>query len=171
MKRLSLLRHAKSSWEGADPDRDRPLNERGERDAPRMGARLMARKLRPSLILTSPAVRADTTARSIAQSLGYPTEFIQREERLYLASQDSILEVVTTQEDTFNDLLLVGHNPGFTDVINELLPELRLDNLPTAGIACIDSEADSWADITASKTELVFFDYPKNPETLVIEKD
>jgi phosphohistidine phosphatase len=171
MKRLSLLRHAKSSWDGTGTDRDRPLNERGERDAPRMGARLMARKLRPSLILTSPAVRAATTARGVAQSLGYPTEFIQREERLYLASPATILEIVTTQEDTFNDLFLVGHNPGLTDIINELLPELQLDNLPTAGIVCIDSEADSWADLVNRKVELVFFDYPKNPETLVIEKD
>ncbi len=170
MKRLSLLRHAKSSWDGGETDRDRTLNKRGQRDAPLMGTRLTARRLRPSLILTSPAVRAATTAGSVAQSLGYPREFIQREERLYLASRQTLIDVVTTQEDTFNDLLLVGHNPGLTELINELLPELRLDNLPTAGVACIDSEAESWADFTHGPLTLAFFDYPKNPETIVIEK-
>jgi phosphohistidine phosphatase len=172
MKRLSLLRHAKSSWSGNNlKDRDRPLNQRGERDAPYMGARFLARKLRPSLIITSPAVRAVTTARSIADALGYPFEFVQREADLYLASPQAILEVVATQDDNFNNVLLVGHNPGLTDIINELLPNLRLDNLPTAGIVCLDSEAETWADIAKANLELVFYDYPKNPENLVIEKE
>ena len=171
MKRLSLLRHAKSSWNDSNlKDRDRPLNKRGKRDAPYMGGRLLARQLRPSLIISSPAVRAVTTARCIADALGYPFEFVQREANLYLAAPRIILEVIAAQEDTFNDLLLVGHNPGLTDIINELLPEFSLDNLPTAGIVCVDSEADSWAAIASSKVELGFYDYPKNPETLVIEK-
>ena len=171
MKRLSLLRHAKSSWDTPGADRDRPLNHRGERDAPRMGVRLKARQLRPSLILTSPAARATATARSIANALGYPTEFIQREEQLYLASAGAILNIVAAQEDTFNDLLLVGHNPGMTDVINELIPDFELDNLPTAGIVSIDCAVDTWNQPIRGKGELVFFDYPKNPEALVIEKN
>ena len=171
MKRLSLLRHAKSSWSGNNlKDRERPLNKRGERDAPYMGSRLLARKLRPSLIITSPAVRAVTTARYIAEALGYPFEFVQRERELYLASPRVIFDVLAAQDDNFNDLLLVGHNPGLTDIVNQLLPELPLDNLPTAGVVCVESAADTWAEITKAKVELVFFDYPKNPETLIIEK-
>ena len=89
MKRLTLLRHAKSSWK--DPlldDFDRPLNQRGERDAPVMGRRLQARGARPSMILTSPAKRALRTARLIAQAINYPAEFLQREAELYLAVAD-----------------------------------------------------------------------------------
>ena len=172
MKRLSLLRHAKSSWDGKNlKDRERPLNKRGERDAPYMGSRLLARKLRPSLIITSPAIRAVTTARYVADALGYPFEFVQRETDLYLASPRVILEVLTAQDDNFNDLLLIGHNPGLTDIINELLPTLALDNLPTAGVVCLDSHAETWADLATASNQLVLYDYPKNPETLVIAKE
>ena len=88
--RLTLLRHAKSSWEDDRlDDSDRPLNERGERDAPLMGRRLRARGARPTLILTSPAVRARRTAQIVAREIGYPAEFLQREEELYLASPDA----------------------------------------------------------------------------------
>jgi len=171
MKRLSLLRHAKSSWNDNNlKDRDRPLNKRGERDAPYMGARLLAQQLRPSLIITSPAVRAVTTARCVADALGYPFEFVHREADLYLASPRAIFEVLASQDNNFNDLLLVGHNPGLTDIINELLPDLSLDNLPTSGIVCLDSSAETWAEIADANIELVFYDYPKNPETLIIVK-
>ena len=89
-KRLTLVRHAKSSWDDASAaDHDRTLNGRGERDAPMMGQRLLERGARPSLILTSTAKRARKTARLIAKQLGYPIEFIQGESELYLASPDA----------------------------------------------------------------------------------
>ena len=99
MKRLILVRHAKSSWKDTSlADRDRPLNNRGNRDAPEMGRRIAAAGIRPSLIVSSPAVRAWTTAKVIAKELGYPREFLQRDDALYLASVDEILDVIAAQD-------------------------------------------------------------------------
>ena len=90
MKTLYLVRHAKSSWKHAGiSDRERPLNARGKRDAPVMGARIQRHGIRPSLIVSSPAKRAWQTARIVAQEIDYPLEFLQREESLYLASWSS----------------------------------------------------------------------------------
>ena len=152
-KRLTLLRHAKSSW--SDPnldDIDRPLNKRGRR--------LAARGARPSLILTSPAVRARKTARVIAEELSYPREFLQREDALYLASPDEIIAVVAAQDPGFNDVLVVGHNPGLTDLANRLTGE-RIDNVPTCGIVAVDLEIGDWDQLIETRGELAFFDFPK----------
>lgn len=170
MKRLILLRHAKSSW--ADEtlaDFDRPLGKRGERDAPLMGLRLRARRERPSLILTSPAKRARRTAELIAQALDYPREFLQPERQLYLADAATIAAVVKAQPRQFSSLIVVGHNPGLTDFANRLLPDLALDNLPTAGVVAVDLPLERWDELDAVPGTLAYYDYPKNPELLVIE--
>jgi phosphohistidine phosphatase len=165
MKRLTLLRHAKSSWRDTDlPDHERPLSGRGERDAPRMGERLKARRVRPSLIITSTAKRALDTARTVARELGYPREFVQIEPSLYLADPAAILEVIAKQEERFTDIVVVGHNPGFTELVNKLLPDLELHNLPTAGVIAMESTAARWTDVAARNTTLLFYDYPKNPD-------
>ncbi len=170
MKRLTLVRHAKSSWaEVLVSDHDRVLAKRGIRDAPRMGKRIHARKLRPSLIISSTAVRAMSTARAFAESLNYPLEFLQLEKELYLATPGKILEIVCAQEDNFSDLMIVGHNPGMTDLANQLLPSIRLHNLPTCGVVAIDVNTDTWAKIPEADAILFFYDYPKNPELLLIE--
>jgi phosphohistidine phosphatase len=165
MKRLTLLRHAKSSWRDSDlPDHERPLSGRGERDAPRMGERLSGRKVRPALIITSTAKRALDTARTVARVLGYPREFVQVEPALYLADPTTILDVVGKQEERFTDILLVGHNPGLTELVNQLVPDLELHNLPTAGVVAMESSASRWADVAARNTTLLFYDYPKSAE-------
>ena len=111
-KRITLLRHAKSSWKDASlADRDRPLNRRGNKTAPDMGKRLAELGVRPSLLLTSPAKRARETARLIARELNYPLEFIQSESDLYLATPETILQIVARQDNGFNDVMLFGHNP------------------------------------------------------------
>ena len=163
MKYLTLLRHAKSSWQ--DPslaDHDRPLNKRGKGDAPRMGARLAARDERPSLILTSTAVRARATARLLADALGYPREFLHSDRALYHADPDQILAVVAQQDDAFEHILLVGHNPGLTQLANALVPDLRLANVPTAGVVAIALDILAWRDVTRATGQLRYFDYPKN---------
>lgn len=170
MKRLTLVRHAKSSWAApARPDRDRELAERGQRDVRIMGRRLVARRARPSLIISSPAIRAATTARAIANALGYPAEFLQLEEDLYLAPPEGIVDIIEAQSDAFSDLMIVGHNPGMTDLVNVLLPDLALDNLPTSGVVALDVPVDDWAQFSAGTAQLAYFDYPKNPEVLLIE--
>ena len=170
MKRLTLLRHAKSSWtEVSLADHDRVLSERGERDAPRMGKRMAARKVRPSLIIVSSAARARATAKFIAEALKYPAEFLQVEKELYLATADQILELVCSHDDNFADLLIIGHNPGMTDLVNHLLPSIGIKTLPTSGVVALDFATNKWVKLAEASANLVFYDYPKNPELLLIE--
>lgn len=161
MKILTLVRHAKSSWKDTGlRDRDRPLNKRGQRDAPIMGKRLHDHGIRPSLIVSSPANRALTTAKIFAKELSYPLEFLQRDDNLYLASVDRILDVVVSQDEGFNSLMIVGHNPGFTDFANFLSPGLT-HNLPTAGVVSVSINQDHWNLYEQPRTELLVHDWPK----------
>ncbi len=163
MKRLVLLRHAKSSWsEDGLPDSERPLSGRGERDAPRMGARLRDRDIRPDLVLSSHALRARRTAALIARTLDYPEDGLRLDARLYLATPLEILAVVAEQADAVDCLLVVGHNPGLTELTNLLLPDLDLANLPTAGTVVVDCATGRWAEIRDAQRELVSYDYPKS---------
>lgn len=161
MKVLTLVRHAKSSWSHPGlTDRERPLNARGERDAPEMGRRIMKHGIRPSLIITSPAVRARTTAKIVAKEIGYPIEFLQREDLLYLASLDDLLDAVVAQDNKFNSLMVFGHNPGMTEFANYLVPNLT-DNLPTAGVVSVAIEREDWNLYQRPNAELLVYDYPK----------
>jgi phosphohistidine phosphatase len=161
-KRITLLRHAKSSWKDASlADRDRPLNRRGNKTAPDMGKRLAELGVRPSLLLTSPAKRARETARLIARELNYPLEFIQSESELYLATPETILQVVARQDNGFNDVMLFGHNPGITELANRL-GDRNIDNVPTCGMVGIELDVKEWTEIVAADGKTVFFDYPKN---------
>ena len=165
MKTLTLVRHAKSSWRDTSlSDRERPLNKRGERDAPVMGKRIADAGIRPSLMISSPAVRAWTTAKVVAKALGYPLEFLQREDDLYLASLDSLLDVVAAQEAGFNNIMLFGHNPGLTDFANYLSPGLT-NNVPTAGVVSVDFDREDWLLYERPRTDLFLYDYPKKVST------
>ena len=160
-RQLTLLRHAKSSWGDAKlKDRSRPLSERGERDAPMMGQRMLARGARPTLIITSPAVRARQTAQIVAREIGYPQEFLQREEDLYLASPDEIVAVLARQDSSFKDVVVCGHNPGLTDLANQLTGA-GIDNVPTTGVVVIALKLSNWADLDGAQGELLLFDYPR----------
>ncbi len=162
MKTLTLVRHAKSSWKDTSlADRDRPLNKRGKRDAPEMGRRIVDAGIRPSLIVSSPAVRAWTTARIIANEIGYPLEFLQRDSALYLASVNGILDVVVSQDAGFNNMMLIGHNPGFTDFANYLVPGLT-NNIPTAGVVSVELDTDDWSLYDKPDVTLLLYDFPKN---------
>ena len=161
MRRLTILRHAKSSWDDASlSDFDRPLNRRGERDAPEMGRRLRERGIRPSLIVSSDAQRAFTTASIIAREIGYPQEFIQREHELYHASPADVIDVLIDEAGDFNDVLVVGHNPGLTNLANRL-GDIRFDNIPTCGVVAIDLEVSAWSELHDARGTTAWFDYPK----------
>jgi phosphohistidine phosphatase len=161
MKNLTLVRHAKSDWQDTSlSDRQRPLNARGERDAPEMGRRILDHGIRPSLIIASPATRAWTTAKIIAREITYPVEFLQREDNLYLASLQDLLDVVVAQDDGFNSLMIVCHNPGLTDFANYLVPGLT-NNLPTAGVVSVQFDREDWKLHERPKAELLAYDYPK----------
>ena len=160
-RRLTLLRHAKSSW--SDPacdDIDRPLNARGKRDAPEMGERLRQRGARPSLILTSPAKRARQTARLVARAIGYPIEFLQREDELYLATPETIIAVLARQDASFHDVVICGHNPGLTELASQLTG-IAIDNVPTCGIVAMQTSLEDWSGLGNTHCKLLYFDYPK----------
>jgi phosphohistidine phosphatase len=161
MRRLTLLRHAKSSWEDPElDDFDRPLNPRGLRNLPDMGRRLARRDDRPELIVASPALRAITTARGIAREIGYRDDRIVEAPDLYLAGPDRILSIVRQLDDARGHAMLVGHNPGFTDFANTL-DDIRIDNMPTAAMLCVDFPQDRWVDVRPEEARFVYFDYPK----------
>lgn len=161
MKTLYLLRHAKSSWDDAGlDDYHRPLNQRGERDAPRMGKRLRHAGINPNLICSSSAVRAISTARLVAAELGYPAESIQQDKRLYHAGPEEILDVLRSIAPATDSVMLVGHNPGFTEFANDLLNE-DIDNLPTAGVIGARLPIDSWKEARWGIGKMFLYEYPK----------
>lgn len=164
MKRLTLLRHAKSSWGQPDlDDQERPLNQRGLRDTPIMGRRLLTYGVRPSLIITSPATRARQTTKLLAREIGYPVEFLQTEHSLYMAAAERILEVIELQEDPFSDIVLCAHNPGITELANQLGGQ-SIDNVPTCGMVIIEADTDTWSEIADSARMIIAFDYPKKSQ-------
>ena len=161
MKTLTIFRHAKSSWDNPElSDHDRPLNQRGRRDAPVMGDRLAAAGIRPSLIIGSPAVRAWKTARAVAKQIHYPIEFLQREPGLYHAGVNKLIDIVAAQDDGFNSIVIVGHNPGLTDLANELVPGVT-SNIPTAGFVSVRIDTDGWDLRGRRSAKLIAYDYPR----------
>ena len=168
MRRLTILRHAKSSWSnpGLD-DHDRPLAKRGIRDAPRMGERLRARGADPQVIVSSSAKRALRTAEIVADALGGIGDRITIEPELYLASPGKLVEVVARQDPGVLALMIVGHNPGLTQLVNGLLPSLMLANLPTCGVVTVDLDLEGWNLLDCASIELAYYDYPKNAEAVV----
>jgi phosphohistidine phosphatase len=166
MKTLFVVRHAKSSWDNADQsDFDRPLNERGKRDAPRMGKRLKEKEIHPDLILSSPAKRALSTSKKIAAILKFDKDKIKKYEKLYHADEDGILSVLRNQKDKHETVMIFGHNPGLTDFVNALMNDSQdIENIPTCGIVAFKLDISSWKDLTWGKGKFLFFDYPKSKE-------
>lgn len=166
MKTLYVIRHAKSSWDVKTlGDIERPLNDRGKKDAPRMGKRLKEKEVHPDLIITSPAKRAFSTAKRIAKILKYPKEKLKITDKLYHGDEDAILEVLHKQKDKNNIIILFGHNPGLTDFVNSIMSEeLDIDNVPTCGVVAFKFEAERWDQITWGTGKMLFFDYPKSRE-------
>jgi phosphohistidine phosphatase len=161
MKTLTIFRHAKSSWDHPElSDSDRPLNKRGKRDAPIMGERLKSAGVRPSLILSSPAVRAWKTARILAKAIAYPIEFLQREPGLYHAGVNRLLDIIAAQDEGFNSIVDIGHNPGLTDLAHELVPGVTA-NIPTAGFVSLLVDSDNWDLRVRDSVKLIKYDYPK----------
>jgi phosphohistidine phosphatase len=161
MKFLTLLRHAKSSWK--DPkmdDFDRPLNGRGKRDAPLMGNRLVSYGDIPEMIISSPAERARKTAELVAAALQYHPSAIRFEPCIYEADAETLIELVSQLDDNWKNVMLVGHNPGLTELANLLAP-CNLDNIVTCGVARFAFETSRWRDIRVHSGQFLFYDYPK----------
>jgi phosphohistidine phosphatase len=163
MKRLVVIRHAKSDW--SDPwkdDFDRPLNERGKRDAPVMAERLKKKGILPDLIISSPAKRAKKTALIFAEKLGYDPEKILWEKDLYECSTADVYRLIRELGKDAGTLFVFGHNPTWTYFVNELAG-VRIDNIPTCGIAVTEISCD-WDALEAECGKLIDFDYPKKTD-------
>jgi phosphohistidine phosphatase len=161
MKTLYLLRHAKSSWDDTSwLDRDRPLAARGERDAMRMSKRWSPRHRKPDLILSSPAVRALATAKLIAAGLEYKLKDITVDDRLYAAAVDDLIAVVEALDDKVARVMLVGHNPGFTELARHF--DSAITHMPTCTMAEFRFDAKSWAGIGQARPVHTILDSPKH---------
>ncbi len=165
MKKLYLVRHAKSSWDNVEMDDfNRPLNERGEKDAPHMAKLLKHRDVVPDRMITSPANRALSTCRLFAHTLGFDKKKkITSDQKLYHASPDTIIKVLASLgEHKSGDeiILLFGHNPGITEFTNDLL-NVSIDNIPTCGVVEATLNIHSWKEISFGCGKMDSFDYPK----------
>lgn len=160
MKTLILVRHAKSSWdEPGLPDRDRPLNDRGKRDAPRMGEQLARHDVKPDVILSSPAARALATAQFIARKLDYKRADIRVDDRLYAVEADDLLQVIREIGDKQKCAMLVGHNPELTDLAHRL--SSKITHMPTCTVAVFAFDAKSWSGMGNDAPESVVLYTPR----------
>lgn len=161
MKKLFVVRHAKSSWDnpGLD-DYDRPLNKRGKKNAPFMASILSKKEVKPDLIISSPANRAYSTAEIFASQFEYPHSRIKVDESLYEADSLDILNVISDTEDYIDSVMVFGHNPGLTDFVN-FISEGGIENIPTCGVVFLTLKAKSWNDLSRGTCEINWFDYPK----------
>ena len=160
MKKLYLVRHAKSSWKHEGVlDMDRPLKGRGISDAYNTSQWLKEQHEQPDIILASPATRALHTGLIFAKNLGHAYNNIIIDDRIYHASVKDLLDVVHELDNDFESAMLFGHNPTLTDFVNRCIDH-RIDNVPTTGIACLKFHVTMWSEID-KKADLVFFDYPK----------
>ncbi|MCK0530226.1 SixA phosphatase family protein [Sphingobium agri] len=170
MKRLTLLRHAKSDWDDpVERDFDRPLNRRGEKAALLIGQYARSRKMQFDHLAASPAVRVVQTLDTFLEGYGQPLD-PHWDRRIYLASVATLLDVLRDLPDTASSVILAGHNPGLEELILELVPDdgaspLRGDvevKFPTASLAVLDLEIDAWADVAPNAGTLVSFTRPRD---------
>ncbi len=160
-KTLFLIRHAKSSWNDNNlRDFDRPLNDRGQRDAPLMAESLAKLHVDIDLIIASPAKRTFDTAIIFAMALNYPENKILKCTNIYDASCAQLFDVVIHLEDSYEKVACFAHNPSITELSNYLSPDV-IDHIPTCGIVQLYFEATRWMDIQSRSGSLCEFNYPK----------
>lgn len=164
MKTLYLLRHAKSSWKDDElMDIDRPLNRRGLTNAPLMGKHFRKLRIKPQLIISSPAKRALSTALIVAREIDYPEKNIKIDMGLYGANVEELLQAIHQIESSIHKIMLVGHNPGLTLLINYLTKD-AIDNLPTCGLVQINLKVKDWKESSKNSGKLALFEFPKKLE-------
>jgi phosphohistidine phosphatase len=161
MKEVIFIRHAKSDWDNPRlRDIERPLSERGVRDAPIMANKLKILINSVDLMISSPAVRALQTASYFAQIYNYAQENIEIYESLYEAYTDDIIEVVKSiDSNNINQVLFFGHNPGYTHLAN-MFSSISIENVPTCGIFKLNADVQKWREISTENTKLDFFIKP-----------
>ncbi|HEY6823453.1 MAG TPA: histidine phosphatase family protein [Steroidobacteraceae bacterium] len=161
MKRLTLMRHADARWQDARmSDLERPLNRRGTAAAEAMARRLLELALVPQLLLVSPARRTQQTGEIVAGVLALPARLVISDEGLYLASAADLLKVVQATGPRVAHLLVVGHNPGVSELVQQLVPEAEASGLATAALCSIAFECDQWPAVGVAAVKDVMREAP-----------
>lgn len=161
MKTVFVVRHAKSSWGDLTlPDFDRPLNDRGQRNAPEMATRLLKKGISIDAFVTSTAKRAMQTATHFIRAYDRPEKELILREELYHAPANAYLDVIRSLDDDFKSIAIFGHNPGITTFVNQLT-STTIDEMPTCGIFAVKADIKEWKDFPPSGNKFLFFDSPK----------
>lgn len=161
MKVLYLVRHAKSSWKDTTlPDHKRPLLEKGKKRTKKVIDFLWQKKVSVNYMISSPAVRAYETSMHLAKALNYPVEKIQLSPHAYYGDAQKLFNLICAVSNDYNKLMLIGHNPALTNLINDFI-ETKIDYLPTSGIVALKFQTDRWTKIGTAERVLDFVVYPK----------
>jgi phosphohistidine phosphatase len=161
MRKLTLVRHAKSSWDSAAlNDFERPLNERGRRDAPLMAERARHLLGRPDALVSSPALRALATAQLFAEALGFAREEIMLQPAIYEATRQTLLKIVQGLPERDAAVMLFGHNPGFSELAHALA-ECPFEDLPTCALVQIELPVKHWREVKPGTGRVLQYSFPK----------
>lgn len=162
MKTIVLIRHAKSSWSNFEiPDIERPLNERGKKNAGEMALRLFKKNILIEAILSSPAVRARSTAEYFANEYQIDSKDIIIVPELYMANSAAFIQAIRHAPPGVDIIAVFSHNNGITEFANTLT-HVRIDHMPTCSMFAITTDIRSWDDFSQENNRFLFFDYPKN---------
>lgn len=162
MKTLLLIRHAKSSWDNITlSDFDRPLNDRGKKEAPQMAERIKDKKMKIDLFISSPAKRAKKTAKIFMKIYGESKNNLLLIPSLYEASVLNFYDAIETIDDKYDNIALFSHNPGITEFASSLT-DYKIDNIPTCGVFAVSIQVKKWSEFKNAGKQLLFFDFPKN---------
>ncbi|EHQ24580.1 putative phosphohistidine phosphatase, SixA [Mucilaginibacter paludis DSM 18603] len=154
-----IVRHAKSDWDNAGiSDFDRPLNHRGFKSASEMAQRLHKKGIVPQYLLSSPALRARTTASIFAETLNLAGPSYNQS--IYEANYPALLHIINNLPDAYQFVALFGHNPGLSDLLYNLTGQIY--DMPTCAIAVVDFDIDSWKEVSGGTGNISYYDYPKN---------
>lgn len=163
MKKIFIVRHAKSDWDNNLIDFERPLNERGHHDAPMMAQRIKSLGERPDLIISSPAMRAKTTAKYFAEVFDYAIECIEYHHEIYDIGQKFTLDLLTKIQSKINSVMVFGHNPDHSYLATYLSNE-NIGNMPTCSVVGVEMQTEYWIDIKNAESKLICYEYPKKGE-------
>lgn len=162
MKTLIIVRHAKSSWANiGEKDFDRPLNERGKKDAPEMAERLMQANNKIDAFVSSTAKRARKTAKAFMDVFGLNKDEMILTDDLYNAPASEFYNSISHLNDVYNTVAIFAHNPGITNFVNTLCANVKIDEMPTCGVFAVKIRVTQWKDFNEGEKEFLFFKYPK----------
>ena len=159
MKKIIIVRHSKSSWKDTSlTDFNRPLNNRGNKDGPKISEYLSGRINKIDLLHCSSSVRTFETSKFFSSTIEFKK--IKYDDKLYHCSANLIISLASKYSDQYDSAMIIAHNPGLTNLIN-IITNITLDNLPTTGLAEIDFDCDSWKNISSENSNLVHVKFPK----------